>query len=481
MKVLFCVLILGISLFSNAQDDKYRKQFADNQEEIDNNYGGIGFKYSRPTFGKATSHEAGWFGFDLVGDFIHLNYSVGKIRIEENFFDGIQNYSVGDIHNGREMAIGALFPIPAINFGYQANYLLGLRGHPVAGIDFGQYKFWRTRDVNSTANIWFLRPTVGYRLRLPVVSVEVGVKARLGADLSFDDNLEKGLGVESYFTLRFDAFKMFLAPNTVTTEARKESLSNIKTSTTSTTSRRYTPSGVYDRTTTTRTTTADVNVSSTTFGYQDIGNILGIGVRYGFNNFRREPFINRGNLFGVGAHYRRGMMTLGLNIDGGRVGHGSGLDRSKDGFKNRLDPNATFANGYINTLNTTFDVGFDISDFIIGLSGTFTEKESYITSYFAATVGYSAGFSTILGDQQYDENLDLEEKADFKEEWSSLPGKEDEKFYEASESKSGYLGGFYLALELGALQAKVQRLKYSKAPLLNNTWFTLTYRVPIRL
>lgn len=214
-------------------------------------------------------------------------------------------------------------------------------------------------------------------------------------------------------------------------------------------------------------------------GFQDIGLFFGIGPRIGFNSQRSDYFMDRGKLFGIGAQARASVVSIGLNFEGGRIGHASVMDVKGSEFTRKVDKSKTFARGSNQVFNTFFDFGFDITDLLLSFGLIEVDRDYGVTSFFSISTGYSMGFS-IVGGHQYNDDVDLDQLAAFESKFTGYRNSVYKPYELGGENgRSGYLGGWYFASEVGAMQMRIQWYKYYRAPLLNNFVISLTYRLPI--
>ena len=120
-------------------------------------------------------------------------------------------------------------------------------------------------------------------MRLPFCAIEAGWRFRGGVQsLDYLDSY-KSNGVDSYVSVRLDGLKPLLNPNMVTFSARQGNIKRMELIRVS--NARYLGGGVYSVSSKTYTF-AEVEVHSTTLGFQDIGPFFGIGPRRGFNSQR---------------------------------------------------------------------------------------------------------------------------------------------------------------------------------------------------
>jgi len=472
--LIFSVIFYNGFILAQLTEGEYRAQFQENQLEFDLEHSGIGFDISRPNFGKQVVTDGNWVGIDLISDIIHFNYSVGTTKMGFEGFDkkldSITSYLP---HKGQNISVGVSIPLP-IGIGQQQNYARVLRLNPVLGFDFGAYNF--SEQDRKIGFIGYASLSAALRLRLPLCSIEAGWRFRAGVQSMDYTDAYKSNGIDPYLTFRLDGLKGLLNPNMVSFNARQAEIKSMSTYSYQTS--RYLGSGVYDITTHS-TTYADVEVHSTTFGFQDIGLFFGVGPRIGLNNQRSSYFSDRGRLIGIGMQARGSVVSIGLNLEGGRIGHATVMEVSGSEFSRKVDKSENYAMGSNRVFNTFFDFGIDISDIILGLAMIEVDRDYGITSFFSISAGYSMGFSIVSG-HKYNENADLNKLDGFENTFTGY-GNGVYKPYElgGENGRSGYLGGWYLATEVGAVQARFQWYKYYRAPLLNNFVFSLTYRLPL--
>lgn len=462
------------TLFGQLTKEQYQAQYRENQKEIDLEYGGVGIDFSRPNFGKQVLTDEPWMGIDFISDILHFNYSVGTVKIGPEGYNKKQDTLASFFENsGQNISFGANFPLP-IGIGSQQSYGRVFRINPVVGVDLGAYNFWQNQ--NKVGFIGYASLNAGLRLRLPFCSVEAGWRFRAGVQSIDYLDTYKSSGINSYLTVRMDGLKSLLDPNMVQFNARQGDIKRLESITT--TESTYLSRGVYLHTTRTYTY-AEVEVHSTTVGFQDIGPFLGIGPRIGFNSQRSDYFSDRGRLYGLSAQARGGVISLGLNFEGGRIGHGSVMEVKGSNFTRRVDRTETFAKGSNRVFNTFLDVGFDITDMLLAFSLLEVDRDKTVTSYFSFSVGYSMGYS-VVSDHRYNADANLDQLEAFKSKFTGYGNGVYKPFEIGGENgRSGYLGGWYFAAEVGAVQARLQWYKYYRAPLLNNFVFSLTYRLPV--
>lgn len=290
-----------------------------------------------------------------------------------------------------------------------------------------------------------------------------------------NDKYYKGIGGHPSITLRVDALKWRYNPNMISAKGVYVSTTNVN-STTYNTGTRYNQDGSRVEYYTTYTT-ADVNVSNFNFGIQDIGPHIGIGPKFSFMNPRRKPYIPLGQLYGAVIEGRIGAGDFGFCVEKGEIGHGGKL-QEKNEFEGeyyyRLDKSKDEGLGTLTVTNAYFNFGFDISPMLLMPLGIGIDKGK-ATSFFSITSGFIIGIHTAKNHQF----IDTLSSPYFQNMLLIDNGKAKEQFIDPSKSKTGFLGGFYISAQVGALNFKITKYKYHGAPFASTVMCSIAYRVPI--
>ena len=476
MKGVLCILPLSACLSLSAQSDS---DFRRNQYQLDKNHSGMGVTFYRPALGPITRTPNPWVDVNILADIFEIRIGVGKVDARGSVPSGFSyTESVNDHYFGSNVYFGANVPLNFLNFGAQNSALKVFRGHPVVSGGFGWYQLINTatwRDKKD-AEIIYLGMAPGYRIRFPFGSIEGTLNMRLGMRTGAEENRFKGFGVYPAVTVRLDALKWLYDTHLVNVPATQMSISNVQT-----TERRigtryegYNEIDVYER-----TTTADVSVSAITIGVQDIGPHIGIGPKISFMNPKRSPYIPTSRMVGIVAEGRGGPLSLGVTLEGGRIGMGGKLlknDADDHKFRKKLDRDDTTGLAEISTVNIYTQVGFDISPLFLLPFGIGIDKGSS-TSFLSVIAGFNFG-AHLSFNPQYLHPAAAQAKYDAIIE--NDQGQTNEKYLDPKAAKSGYLGGFFIAVEAGACSFKITNYRYYGAPFASTTMMSVAYRFPLK-
>lgn len=474
----FLVTFLQVApSFSQVDSTAIRKEmrlnYRKNQFKLDKNHSGIGFMAFRPQLGTNVYAQKPWLGVNMLTDVFEMKLAFGELS---NF--GIETDAPSLLPLSKEygylFSMGANIPLNFMNFGSQKSYNRIFRGHPILGVSLGAFGMRDSTNYQGDRDrILFLNASPGYRLRFPYLSVDFTFDMNAGIYTGNRDELYKGISFYPTVTLRFDGLKQLFNPNLVSVNATQATMSNVTSTTT--VNREYRSTGTVDVYTTYYS--GNVTVSNTTIGIQDIGPHVGIGPKIAFTSPAKDPYISPGYLVGMVAQGRAGAFDFGLNLEGGKVGHGSELvikDKEEGKFRKKLERGTTFGKGTLNTVNLYADIGFDVSPVFLIPFGITVDK-TQATSYFSATAGFSLGthfswgqaFSDTSAASKYDQLLATKDPlfAD--------------KFIDPRVVKPGFLGGWYFTVQIGALSFKIQNYRYYGAPFASGVMYSVNYRFPI--
>lgn len=481
MKPLFFTLLTITCLKGFSQDsitDEMRQAYNKNQHRLDLNQGGIGLSFYKPGLGKIVDIDQPWIGINMLSDVFEMKLGFGRTHIQGTIPVG-SSYSeqVNTREYGTHFAIGFNSPLKFLTFGAQKSPNQVLRGHPIVSGEIGAFWFHNQEKYYGEAqtSLYYLGVNPGYRIRVPFGSIDINVNARLGMPLGKNSDYYKGIGIYPSLTFRFDALKWKYNPDMVSVQGTYTSVSNIQ-SRKEYAGTRYNSDGssityynVY--------TTADVHVQDVTIGIQDIGGHIGIGPKISFMNPRRTPFAPESFLVGVAAEGRRSYFDFGATLEGGKVGHGSKLvvkDEEDSKYRKKLNKNETFGQGTLNTINLYTNIGFDISPFFLGIIGLSVDKGES-TSFLSVTTGFITGIHTSFGQRYVDPTV----QSTFDQIVADDQGMSKEKFLDPSEIGTGFLGGFYFSVQIGAMNFKITNYRYYGAPFASNTLMSIAYRFPV--
>ncbi len=479
--ILFVICIFPSLL--RAQDSttvsaEQRAAFKRNQHALDMNHSGIGISFYRPALGDMTKFEKPWFDINILSDLFEFKFGLGQCSVRGSIpFGYTGTQSVNNKQFGYHFYAGMNIPINFLTIGSQSSPYKSFRGHPVIAAGMGMFNLTnQDKPARShTARIWYLGINPGYRIRMPFGSIEANLNLRLGMTTGDESEYFKGVGVYPSITFRVDALKWRYNPEMVTVKASQTSISNVQ-STTVHTGTSYTSTQRIDHYTT--YTSGDVHVTNFDMGIQDIGPHFGIGPKVSFMSPKRSSHIPLSNLFGIVLEGRGGPMDFGVCLEGGRIGHGGELkvkDEDEGKYYRKLDRNTETGQGELTTINLFTQIGFDISPAFLVPFGIAYDKGN-ATSFLSATAGFNFGAHFSFG-QQF---LDPADEKVYADKIIDNEGKAKDKFIDPSAAKSGYLGGFYFSVQVGAVAFKVTNYRYYGAPFASTTMYSVAYRFPLK-
>lgn len=479
----YITFLITISFFVvvKSYSQQSKKSYKANQHLIDRNYGGVGITFINPSLGSGVDIPKRWYGVNFLSDFFEAEFLMGETNKiqplvkKDEFQPPINDYG-NDF--GYMLTIGANAPINLLNFGAYRSPTALFRGHPTLGANLGFGRFKHADQSSGKSSIYFLGLNAGYRIRIPIGSIEVNLKSRLGWS-GVDDfagtgyNFYKGSGISPSITLRVDAMKGIFNTRMVSANVAQTSVTNVK-SETNRTSSRYVGQNRIDTYST--KTTGDVSVTSGNIGIQDIGPHFGIGPKVSFMNPIRSRNIKPSYLFGFVGEGRANVLDYGFTIEGGNVGHGSALRFTGiDEPKRKLDKKESTPIGSVSVVNLYGNFGFDISPaFLVPFGIVIDKGES--TSFFTATAGFNFGVHSAFDQKYYDpnnalfyENLALTSDYEVKE-----------KFLNPAKVGTGVVTGLYFSMQVGAASFKVSNLRYNGAPFASTTMLSIAWRFPLK-
>lgn len=456
--------LLGATLL----DKESRKRRRNAEHKIDKQHGGIGIAMYSPILGK--NFQTGlWTEANLLTDVLEFKLGFGRTvatGFGKKYVKKNGETRINDSLYGMNLYVGGNIPLKFGDFGTQASWFKVLRGHPIISAGAGMMAFTQKSDYRRFAStyLWYAGVSPGYRFRFPLGSLDVNFNMQF--------SLKSG-AVKDYFgwfqfypsaTLRLDALKQYYDPKTVTVHGSITSTENYRSSSWVSGGYRYT------------VTTYDVVTRPMSLGIQDIGFHIGVGPKFSYMAPKKESYIPTSFMGGVAVEGRAAFVDFGVTLEGGKIGHGGKLivkSNEKHTYRRKLDRNETDGLGTVNTFNFYSQIGIDLTSIIASLAGISISKGS-ATSFFAFTGGINVGGHYTWGQQflhagdatKYDQLVaaNPETKA---------------KFLDPRQTGIGYLGGFYVNAEIGALSFKITNLRYYGAPFASTTMFSITYRFPV--
>lgn len=370
----------------------------------------------------------------------------------------------------RQNYYGLNIPLPFLGFGAIGKFPERVRMHPIALVRFGKNYITSTPSVNkgATGAAYTFGYGLGYRVRTPFVTAELRYMNthQFWSEEVYEAGLIPRYGYTS-LVLRMDGMFEVISPRFKTVNATRVSTSAGPSKTT--TRKDYNYSNNTVKTTTTTVTPYTVRTSPGKTVVTDIGGYGGIGLRYSRALPSSYHYSNSGGLLGLQSLFRKGSIVGGLNIEGGRIGHASVMEGKPDDYsKTRILKSRDFAQGSINTFNFLFDLGADCTSFLYAAGGTVYDGDD-ATPFSSLNVGYSFGFHGAWGQRFDDPNAAIR--------YIETAYVEKNKWNDARESGFGYLGVWWIGLDMGNVGLRTSWYRYRGAPLANNLMIGLSWRL----
>ncbi len=467
--VLFAVIpVIGFG----QQDKEAKKKYRAFQHQLDRQHCGMGIELSSPVLGSSFTTGERWFGFNILADIAEIRFGFGRTQFSEPEFGAFGGPIITTDMHTKYMSFGVNLPLKFATLGAQGSFIKQFRGHPFIAFSGGAMRFKpELGNSYSGRQIIFMGAAPGYRLRIPLGSIDVGFNVNLGIRDGLGDGFFS-LTTGTFVAIRLDALKSKLDPEMVQLSFAHAHMSNVDIES-KTYLKDFSPSG-YSTYTTETTTKYDIVASSGRMGFQNIGSFFGVGPRIGINNLASEVYQPRGLVYGLSAHSRASIMYLGLNFETGTMGHATLMKQDGDGYEKRIEKIHSWGKGTFNTTRVFGDVGIDITPLLFVLSGTAVSGYSDITSFSSLMFGLSFG-QAFTGGQKFD---DPGASARYDQYHLNFPI-EQSYHNDPRLSESGFVGGWFIAIELGALEYRLQHFRFKKSPLANNKVMSVCYRIPI--
>lgn len=453
--LVFFIFIGSVFVYSQGRMSKAERIFQDG------NSGGIGPMAFNPQFGGGALVSNPWIGVSMVSDIMEFRYAMGESSLIQPLNVDPTIYNVQPLVNVKEyghmVSAGVNFPLPFLTVGTYVNDVIEFRGHPTFGAHIGWFGFGAQKTMYSRERLYFLSVSPGYRLKLPFGSAEINCEARIGKSFSKLDRYYKGVAFYPTLTFRIDAFKRWLDPVEASGRFNVVDYSNVNTT-------------VHQNV---RITSWTETVRETSAGLQDVGPYFGIGPKIGAMNPKRTLYTNPSLLVGLVAEGRRNGFDYGFTLEGGEIGHGSVIEyKSENKPRRKLERKNSIGAGTIKTVNLYSSLGIDLSQMLFLNGGETT-----------TFLGVSAGL--ILGghysfDQKYDVGFDKTEIEKAKAN-NDLDAAVDNKFVDPSDVGYGFLSGFYVSVNIGAVTFKTQSYRYYGAPFAGTGMLSIAWKIPVSL
>lgn len=467
---ILCLLTAGMASAQRNDAARARQQ----QWEVDLSYSNVGINFQKTRLGDNFEYPGRWTGLDVQLGPLVFGYSQGMAQtyhVRNELLSTVPELSAAEASHS--YYFGFMLPIRYLTFGEFKTYRRVFRGHPIWEVRAGGMRMGPSEGALGAAHsAWQFTLSPGYRIRFPYASVDIGLDNRFNVVRDGYLKEAKTYVFSPRVTLRLDGLMDAFSPFFVNVDATQVSAS--PTGSSSTSSTRNNADG--SRTVTTTTTNYyQVSTKPTSVAIADIGVYRGIGVRAAHSTIGVNRYSNNGALFGVNALFRKRFFVGGLNVEGGRIGHATQMTGTDpDAPKHQLrkpDRSANYASGSLVAVNALADVGLDLNSMLLALLGGIIMDDHDATSFLSLNAGYSGGYSVTSG-QQFDDPVAALARLDRL--------RDNNRYNDARESGSGYVGGWFLSCDIGNVSASTQWYRYKQSPLANGLMISAAYRFSVR-
>ncbi len=469
------VLVLTVSIVAmNAvYAQMSRKEVRKAQWRGDMANSGVGLSFYDAAFSDDKNPIGQWRGVNML-------FGVFQLGIEQGYLHQNQASNlIQDQSRASSFYLGASIPLPFLTLGKYRSYNNSFRMHPIVNLNFNRLRSYDDEKID--VKIFGAHGALGYRLRLPFMSVDLTMNIHKGAwkSGSLSDYTFSKYTTYPMITIRWDGLMDKFSPTFQSVKATQTSTR--VTGQTKSTSRERINGADYR---VTRTTTSyEVKSTPTTVAILDIGRYKGIGPKMSTNGFRSIAFKDNTLMFGLQGLYRKGAVVLGGTIEAGKIGHGSQLDERQnkgsaeegDNFYRKLDRRFAHGLGSYTAANAMVDFGFDFSSLKYGLLGIQVEDND-ATPFTALAAGYSFGLNVILG-QEFLNPAESNAFYDDLNAQNQLTHQRDNTYFEdPRNAQFGIMGGWFISCDIGHASLRMQWYKYRRAPLANGLLFSVAWR-----
>jgi len=181
--------------------------------------------------------------------------------------------------------------------------------------------------------------------------------------------------------------------------------------------------------------------------------------------------------------YRKSNFLFGLNIDVGRIGHGSALEKGVKGteadgnnFEGKVRRDSYKGIGSLSVFNILMDFGVNMNNLLLAAGGTGVAYNE-ATSFLSFNLGYSIGFG-IVGAQRFEnpENS-IQHYNQLNTSNQNLYQRDNTYFEDPRNSKAGFVGGSFISCDIGHASARMQWYRYRRSPVAKGLVFFLAWRI----
>lgn len=425
-----------------------------NVDEIMYTITGIGMDFYKPPLLQGGTVTAPWVNFNALLNLIELQLGFGKIEADAAKADPAifeNSYPVGtpgrDVF-GTNIGLQFTHPLGASWAGINSRNPRSLlrAGFFLAG-GGGMMSLWEGKK-DFRGNYFYLDVAPGFRLYNEFLTAEFRLQGMLG--------MKKNTGYDVYFKKSAIMPMLTLRVN----GGFSRLFQNTKRVATATSTNEYIGHDNYYNYYNVKTTYGSTVLNN-------IGTYFGVGPRVTFTAPANDVFHQASILGGVNAQLRTSKLILGLNAETGSIQHGSSLKK-----KRTVDPTDVNGLGTLKATNVFADLGLDITSIMMMMLGT-ARDDGGVTTFTAFSFGYSVGYG-FIGNQKFANPLAANAHYDG---LALSSGETPTPRTDPRLSKSGLLSGFFMGLEMGNVGFRAQWFRHRNAPLANNLYYTLSYRI----
>lgn len=460
----FLVIALGLAIGSAAQRNdqpNWKKQLTH-----DFMVSGLGISLSQPGLTDLHRVNDRWVSADL--QWLFLNARFGQGSFDFNPLVSGQLHLLDDPWKTLHMSyagFGINTPIPFLGVGKYNDYNRVLRLSGFVRANYGRYRMFVNGDGQPVRFAGF-EVAPGARLRIPYGSIDLALSFNF---TNLDENdpparqlrgFNSGWVVPS-LTFRYEG--LFDGMDAGLRSSQGASTASSRSSKTE----RYTDAT--GRRMERETITYNTTVTPKTVSVTDIGTYGGIGVKVTHSGARTRQYQTPGTLIGVSGLMRGGVMSFGLNLEGGRVGHASALQEDgDDDYYRRADRSEDWGMGSISVFNAYLDFGLSINNLIYAGLGTVV-LDDQSTPFSSINIGTSLGIYSVF-------NQELNDEAASAPLFDAIPADKRSHFNDPRMSKGGLLGGWFVSWDIGNVTFRAHWYRYRRAPLANGLMYSAVWR-----
>lgn len=458
------LLALAISLGASAQTNdqpNWKKQATH-----DFMLSGLGISLSQPGFSDFHRTNTRWITADLQWLVFNARFAQGSIDFNPLVSGELHLLNAPwETYHMSYAGFGINTPIPFLGVGSYNDYNRVLRLNGFVRANYGRYRMFVSGTGRPVPFAGFeLAP--GARLRIPYGSIDLAMSFNFTNLDETDPPARQLRGFNSrwvYPSLTFRLDGLFDGMDAGMRSSQGASVASSRSSKTD----RYTDAS--GRRMERETITYQSTVTPKSVSVTDIGTYGGIGVKVTHSGARTRTYQSPGTLVGVTGLMRSGLMSFGLNLEGGRVGHASALQEDGDDeYYRRADRSEDWGMGSISLFNIYLDFGLSINNLIYASMGTVV-LDDQSTPFSSINIGTSLGLYSVF-------NQELNDPTASAPLFDAIPADKRSHFNDPRMSKGGLLGGWFVSWDIGNVTLRAHWYRYRRAPLANGLMYSAAWR-----